>query len=86
EEIELWTTPCTPAALQLICSGLFPCPPVYPTLAVDVQVLDLEQCLFLQIAPNYTVWCATVTDFLGSQGYCLLEDDSQRQRFSNALQ
>ncbi|KIK53620.1 hypothetical protein GYMLUDRAFT_130552, partial [Collybiopsis luxurians FD-317 M1] len=74
------------AALQLICSGLFPCSLVYLMLAVDVQVLDFVQWFFLQIAPNYIAWCATVMDFLGSQGHCLPGDDPLRWRLSNALQ
>ncbi|KIK49998.1 hypothetical protein GYMLUDRAFT_253368 [Collybiopsis luxurians FD-317 M1] len=86
EKVDLWASACKPAALQLVRSGLFPCSPVYPTLAVDIRVLDFVRQLFLCIAPNHTAWCATVTDFLGSQGYRLPGEDPLRRRFSNALQ
>ncbi|KAE9391440.1 hypothetical protein BT96DRAFT_832067, partial [Gymnopus androsaceus JB14] len=65
---------------------LFPCSPVYPTLAVDIRVLDFVRRLFLRIAPNYTAWCSAATDFLASQGYHLPGDDPLRRRFANALQ
>lgn len=65
---------------------MFPCSPVYPTLAVDIRVLDFVRRLFLRIAPNYTAWCSAVVDFLSSQGYHLPGEDPLRRRFSNALQ
>ncbi|KAJ3825201.1 hypothetical protein F5880DRAFT_1478695 [Lentinula raphanica] len=86
EQIELWASDCSKAAVQLIRSGLFPCSPVYPTLAVDIRVLDFVRRLFLRIAPNYTAWCSTAIDFLAAQGYHLPGDDPLRRRFANALQ
>jgi len=86
EQIELWASECSSASIQLIRSGLFPCSPVYPTLAVDIRVLDFVRRLFLRIAPNYTAWCSAATDFLASQGYHLPGDDPLRRRFANALQ
>ncbi|KAE9384670.1 hypothetical protein BT96DRAFT_950393 [Gymnopus androsaceus JB14] len=86
EQIELWASDCSSASIQLIRSGLFPCSPVYPTLAVDIRVLDFVRRLFLRIAPNYTAWCNAATDFLASQGYHLPGDDPLRRRFANALQ
>ncbi|KAJ3979061.1 hypothetical protein F5890DRAFT_1421892, partial [Lentinula detonsa] len=75
EQVRLWASSCHSAALQLVRSGLFPCSPVYPTLAVDIRVLDFVRRLFLRIAPNYTAWCSAVVDFLSSQGYHLPGDD-----------
>ncbi|KAJ3833055.1 hypothetical protein F5878DRAFT_507220, partial [Lentinula raphanica] len=86
EQIELWASDCSKAAVQLIRSGLFPCSPVFPTLAVDIRVLDFVRRLFLRIAPNYTAWCSTMMDFLAAQGYYLPGDDPLRRRFANALQ
>ncbi len=77
---------CSLAAVQLVTSGLFPCSPIYPTLAVDIRVLDFVRRLFLRIAPNVTAWCNTVTDFLACQGYGLPGEDPLRRRFANALQ
>ncbi|KAJ3714474.1 hypothetical protein C8R42DRAFT_726479 [Lentinula raphanica] len=86
ERIELWTSDCSKAAVQLLRSGFFPCSPVYPTLAVDVRVLDFVRRLFLRIAPNYTAWCSAALDFLAAQGYHLPGEDPLRRRFANALQ
>ncbi|KAJ3709644.1 hypothetical protein DFJ43DRAFT_1162491 [Lentinula guzmanii] len=86
EKIELWASPCTPASLQLVRSGLFPCAPVFPSLAVEIRLLDFVRRLFLRIAPNHTAWCQAATDFLGAQGYRLPGEDPLRRRFANALQ
>lgn len=86
EQVELWASDCSKAAVQLIRSGLFPCSPIYPTLAVDIRVLDFVRRLFLRIAPNYTAWCHAATDFLAAQGYRLPGEDPLRRRFANALQ
>ncbi|THU87793.1 hypothetical protein K435DRAFT_577082, partial [Dendrothele bispora CBS 962.96] len=86
ESIRLWASGCRPAAVQLIGSGLFPCAPVYPSLAVDVRMLDFVTRLFLRISPNHTAWCSTVEDFLRCQGYRLEGKDPLRRRFGNTLQ
>ncbi|KAF8955602.1 hypothetical protein BDZ97DRAFT_1907539 [Flammula alnicola] len=57
--------------LNLFSHGVFPCTPLVPTLAVDICVLEFVSRLFLNIAPNTTVWCKTVEGFLESQGYWL---------------
>ncbi|THU94094.1 hypothetical protein K435DRAFT_563197, partial [Dendrothele bispora CBS 962.96] len=84
------TVPCctnsTPVAVQLVRSGLFPCAPYRPTLAVDIRMLDFVTRLFLRISPNHTAWCSALEDFLGAQGYRLIGTDPLRRRFSNALQ
>lgn len=36
EQIELWVSDCAKAAVQLLQNGLFPCSPVYPTIAIDI--------------------------------------------------
>lgn len=86
EQVELWASECSTAAVQLVRSGLFPCSPIYPTLAVDIRVLDFVRRLFLRIAPNYTAWCGAASDFLAAQGFYLPGDDPLRRRFANALQ
>ncbi|KAK7435967.1 hypothetical protein VKT23_019374 [Stygiomarasmius scandens] len=48
ESVTLWASECEPAANQLIRSGLFPCSPVHPTLAVDIRMLDFVTRLFLR--------------------------------------
>ncbi|THU82162.1 hypothetical protein K435DRAFT_692076 [Dendrothele bispora CBS 962.96] len=86
ERISLWASDCRPAAQQLISSGLFPCAPVHPTLAVDIRMLDFVTRLFLRVSPNFTAWCGALEDFLRSQGYKLVGQDPLRRRFGNALQ
>ncbi|KAF9073004.1 hypothetical protein BDP27DRAFT_1216538, partial [Rhodocollybia butyracea] len=86
EQIELWASECSSASVQLVCSGLFPCSPIFPTLTVDIRELDFVQRLFLHIAPNYTAWCSTMSDFLAAQGYHLPGDNPLQRCFANALQ
>ncbi|KJA12507.1 hypothetical protein HYPSUDRAFT_105012, partial [Hypholoma sublateritium FD-334 SS-4] len=54
---------CSDPALQLMSRGLFPCAPSFPTLAVDLQMLDFVQELFVNAAPNLTAWCNTLEGF-----------------------
>lgn len=62
---------CTEPALQLLSSGLFPCAPSLPTLAVDLQMLDFVRELFVNTAPNLTAWCDTLEGFLDSRKFKL---------------
>lgn len=62
---------CSPAALQLISRGLFPCAPIAPTLAVDIKMLEFVRELFLRMPPNTTSWCETLEAFLGKRSYKL---------------
>ncbi len=59
-------------ALQLIACGLFPCAPQVPTLAVDVQMLDFVQHLFVHAAPNITAWCQSLEAFLSIRKFKLV--------------
>ncbi|KAJ3830980.1 hypothetical protein F5878DRAFT_550007, partial [Lentinula raphanica] len=58
---------------------------MYPSLAVDLRVLEFVNRLYLRISPNNTALCDTLRDFLKSQGYQLKGQDPLRRRFSNAL-
>jgi len=62
---------CTDVPLQLLARGLFPCSPVLPTLAVDLQMLDFVRELFVNAAPNTTAWCETLEGFLSARKYKL---------------
>ncbi|KDR70808.1 hypothetical protein GALMADRAFT_75558 [Galerina marginata CBS 339.88] len=83
EKIVLCT--CTEPALQLLSRGLFPCAPSEPTLAVDLNVLEFAQGLFVNAAPNTTAWCETLEGFLSARDFKLTTRDSLRGRFGNAL-
>lgn len=71
EEIILNICPCMPAPEQLLARGLFPCAPLYPSLAVDMRVLDFVSHLFVNMPPNNTAWCKATEDFLEPMGYKL---------------
>jgi hypothetical protein len=71
KSIEIHSCECSPAALQLLRRGLFPCAPIAPTLAVDLKVLEFVRELFVRMPPNTTAWCETLEAFLGNQGYKL---------------
>ena len=62
---------CMPAAVQLLSYGLFPCAPDRPSLAVDLNMLQLVQELFVRSPPNHTAWCDTLEVFLDARHYKL---------------
>lgn len=55
--------------LILLRMGLFPCSPVRPTLAVDLNMLEYLTELFVRSPPNITAWCDTLEAFLGNRQY-----------------
>ncbi|TFK30954.1 hypothetical protein BDQ12DRAFT_583916, partial [Crucibulum laeve] len=59
------------AAIQLLCIGFFPASPLCPTLAVDVNMLDFVNELFVRGAPNNTAWCNALEEFLRQHKYQL---------------
>lgn len=62
---------CTSPALQLLELGFFPCAPINPSLAVDLNMLEFVNELFVNAAPNTTAWCETLEAFLGNRRYKL---------------
>lgn len=62
---------CRPARLVLLSMGYFPCSPMSPTLAIDINVLQLVSQLFLCVGPNVTGWCQTLELTLSQRGYRL---------------
>ena len=70
-QIELLLCACTSAALQLMSQALFPCAPLFPSLAIDINLLDFVKKLFLCMPHNVTDWCETLEDFLGRREYQL---------------
>lgn len=85
ETINIKTCDCSPAALQLVARGLFPCAPQAPTLAVDISLLQFTRALFVRLPPNTTSFCETLEAFLESRNYKLASRESLRRRFGNAL-
>jgi hypothetical protein len=62
---------CAPAPLQLLSRGYFAYAPITPSLAVNLQLLQLVKTLFIHITPNTTAWCKTLEVFLAGRGYHL---------------
>jgi CxC1 like cysteine cluster associated with KDZ transposases len=62
---------CKEPALQLLSRGLFPCAPLQPSLAIDLNVLDFARELFVHAAPNTTAWCDTLEAFLSAREFKL---------------
>ncbi|KAG6849562.1 hypothetical protein H0H93_007407 [Arthromyces matolae] len=69
----------------LLSRGLFPCAPMMPSLAVDVNMLDYARELFVRLAPNTSGWCEAVEAFLANRRYHLAAPGSLRRKFANAL-
>lgn len=62
---------CKPASLILITLGLFPCAPLRPTMAFDVNLLELVTINSSYIAPNLTGWALTLEWFWRDRGFVL---------------
>ncbi|KAF9509129.1 hypothetical protein BS47DRAFT_1261051, partial [Hydnum rufescens UP504] len=54
---------CRPVPEQLVGRGLFPCAPVLPKLAIDLDMLEFATGLFVNSSPNEMAWAATLTEF-----------------------
>jgi hypothetical protein len=83
--IELRICSCSPAPVQLVKRGLFPCSPVYPALAVSIEMLEFVSMLFVHLAPNETAWAEALVMFLARRGHVFEAQDSFRRRFASAL-
>ncbi|KAJ7598253.1 hypothetical protein C8J56DRAFT_1039067 [Mycena floridula] len=67
--LELCT--CCSIPVQLLQRGYFACSPKMPTLAVDINMLDFLNKLFVHVVPNQRAWAGSVEDFLRTQNYQL---------------
>ncbi|KAG2087443.1 uncharacterized protein F5147DRAFT_748525 [Suillus discolor] len=85
EEITIIACPCSPALLQLLRCGFFPCAPVAPSLAVDLRLLEFVHLLFLRQSPNQMTWCDALETFLDGMKYKLRLKNSLQRRFSNVF-
>ncbi|KIY53807.1 hypothetical protein FISHEDRAFT_27778, partial [Fistulina hepatica ATCC 64428] len=76
---------CSVAA-TIVSQGLFPCAPIRPSLAVDMNMLEFVHELSMRSAPNITAWTGTLEAFLRRRDFRLDSKDSLRRRFANAFQ
>jgi hypothetical protein len=60
ESIVIHPCDCSPTPKQLVSRGFFPCAPIAPTLAVDIEMLRFLGDLFVRIPPNNTAWAETL--------------------------
>ncbi|KAF9510920.1 hypothetical protein BS47DRAFT_1364244 [Hydnum rufescens UP504] len=68
-----------------LAHGVFPCAPVWPSLAVSLDMLEFVAELFVHVAPNERAWAATLEKYLNVRGYQFAAKDSLRRQFMNAL-
>ncbi|EIN10554.1 hypothetical protein PUNSTDRAFT_32083, partial [Punctularia strigosozonata HHB-11173 SS5] len=76
---------CTSAANFLVSRGFFPCAPQEPSVAFDINMMELVATLFLKVAPNVTAWASTLETFLGARHFKMRTRYSVRRRLGNAL-
>ena len=63
---------CYPAGVQLVEMGYFPCAPVRPTLAFDIN-LEFVTIASHHMAPSVTGWSSTLQYFLSIRRYLVGE-------------
>ncbi|EIN06999.1 hypothetical protein PUNSTDRAFT_71023 [Punctularia strigosozonata HHB-11173 SS5] len=85
ERIDVPVCTCTSAAMNILARGLFPCAPQAPSVAFDLNMLELIATLFVNTPPNITAWATTLECFLGVRKHRVTSRDSLRRRFGNAL-
>jgi CxC1 like cysteine cluster associated with KDZ transposases len=85
EDVVLDVCECRSTPVQLVQHGFFPCTPVWPTLAVSLNMLEFVSELFCHIAPNERGWAATLTKYLKACGYYFAMGDSFCCHFANSL-
>src|SRR5258708_14816694 len=62
---------CLPAHVQLVSLGLFPCFPMYPQMAISIDMLKFISELFVNMVPNERVWAMMLTQYLAAHGHTL---------------
>ncbi|KAJ7432853.1 hypothetical protein B0H11DRAFT_2260038 [Mycena galericulata] len=77
---------CAPVPGWLLESGVFPCVPLHPSLAVDVRLLEFTMKLFVRIAPNKSALTGALVAHLGDLGFKLASQDAMRRQFTAALE
>ncbi|EIN07693.1 hypothetical protein PUNSTDRAFT_36730, partial [Punctularia strigosozonata HHB-11173 SS5] len=85
ENMDVRVCSCTSAASFLVSRGFFPCAPQAPSVAFDINMMELVATLFLRVAPNITAWASTLETFLGARQFKLRTRYSVRRRLGNTL-
>ncbi|KIJ30957.1 hypothetical protein M422DRAFT_783872 [Sphaerobolus stellatus SS14] len=85
EHRTLFFCDCRPAAATLVRAGLFPCTPLQPSIAFDINLLELITYNMAYTAPNLHGWALSLEWFWKERGYILGTREVLRKRFSNAF-
>ncbi len=64
---------CHTAGVQLVKMGYFPCAPIHPTLAFDMNFLEFVTIALHNMVPNMTGWSGTLQYFLNIHRYLVGE-------------
>ncbi|KIJ25089.1 hypothetical protein M422DRAFT_273977 [Sphaerobolus stellatus SS14] len=86
EETRLRYCKCKPAAVTLMKHGMMACSPIQPSIAFDINLMELISLTMLNMAPNVTGWTLSLETFWLRRGYTLGLREALRKRFSNAIQ
>ncbi|KIJ35183.1 hypothetical protein M422DRAFT_83346, partial [Sphaerobolus stellatus SS14] len=70
---------------QAYQDGLFGCAPIKPSMAFDVNLLDLISMNIMFLAPNVVGWALTLESFWQERGYSLGQRECVHRQFSNTL-
>ena len=62
---------CCPAPLQLLQRGYFGSAPIQPTVAIELNMLEFLNELFLRIPPNLTGWSEALHVLLERRGHAV---------------
>ncbi len=62
---------CLPAHVQLVSLGLFPCSPMYPWMAISIDMLEFISELFVNMVPNERAWAMMLMQYLAAHGHTL---------------
>ncbi|KIJ36263.1 hypothetical protein M422DRAFT_261408 [Sphaerobolus stellatus SS14] len=86
EVIKLTPCLCKPVSEVLLSMGFFGCAPIRPSVAFDVNLLDLISTNMFYLAPNISGWGLTLEWFWNERGYTMGPRDFIEHRFTNTYQ
>ncbi|KIJ43790.1 hypothetical protein M422DRAFT_169299, partial [Sphaerobolus stellatus SS14] len=86
ENITIHYCQCKPASVALLLHGLFPSAPLRPSLALDINLLDLVTTNMHYNPPNVSGWALSLEWFWRERGYILGRRESLKKCFGSALQ
>ncbi|KIJ39698.1 hypothetical protein M422DRAFT_257522 [Sphaerobolus stellatus SS14] len=86
EDINLVYCSCKPASELLLARGLFPCAPLRPSVAFDINLLDLVSISMFYITPSISGWGLSLEWFWKERGYMVGQREFIKRRFAASYQ